>query len=79
MKSFTKIFLIAGLCLLALTAWMAARRGWGLPALRDPQTIQAAKFKGNCSDWQKDKYGNCPPRTHRARLGVRSYAQGGGK
>lgn len=79
MKYYTRVLLVVGLCLLGFTAWLASSRGWGLPGLRDPQAVQAAKYQRGCPDWQRDSYGNCPPRTHRTRMGVRNFVQGGGK
>lgn len=78
MNTLGKIIVTGGLAIFVLTSWVASRQGWGLPGLRDAQTLRETK-RSDCPAYQRDKYGNCPPRTHRTRLGARSFFSGGGK
>lgn len=77
MNIFAKILTVLGLCVFGATVWTASQNGWGLPGLRDPQTLK--EENRDCPAYQKDKYGNCPPRNHRRRMGARSLFDGGGK
>lgn len=77
MNNFAKIIVVLGLCTIGATTWVASRQGWGLPGLRDPQTLKSVDR--DCPAYQKDQYGNCPPRNHRRRIGARNSFDGGGK
>ena len=75
MKNFTKILTIGLTTLLVGGAWWATESGWSLPHLRNAgQVVQR-----DCPTWQRDTYGNCPPQTHRLRLGSREYEDNNGK
>jgi hypothetical protein len=78
MTNFTKYLIISGIILLSLCTWYASVNGFGLASLTDPD-VKMEAYEKSCPDWQKDAYGNCPKRSHRSRLGVRSFADGGGK
>lgn len=77
MSPFTKILTIVGAAALVLMLFLASTAGWGLSTLTDPQAIQDRDT--NCPEYQKDRFGNCPPKSHRRRLGGRSFYGGGGK
>ncbi len=78
MRPFTKIITAGGLVMLVGTLWLASIKGWGLSSLNDRQVLQDREV-ANCPEYQKDRFGNCPPRTHRHRLGSRNFFGGGGK
>jgi hypothetical protein len=78
MTKYTKFLIICGVTLLSICTWYASVIGFGLSSLSDPDIHLEASEK-NCPNWQKDAYGNCPKRSHRSRLGVRSFFDGGGK
>lgn len=78
MSQYTKFLTAGGLATLVLTLWLASAKGWGLSNLSDPQSLQDRQGR-DCPEYQKDRFGNCPPHTHRRRLGGRNFYGGGGK
>jgi len=77
MSTFTKYLTVFGMVFFIGTLWYASARGFGLSNLSDPQSLRESNR--SCPDYQKDRFGNCPPRTHRRSLGSRAYYGGGGK
>jgi hypothetical protein len=77
MQKFTRYLTIFGVATLVSTTWYASSRGYGLENLTAPKNlIEEHKM---CPDYQKDRFGNCPPRRHRRSLGSRAVYGGGGK
>jgi hypothetical protein len=77
MQKFTKYLTIFGVTMLISTTWYASSRGFGLDNLTGSrELIDEQKM---CPDYQKDRFGNCPPRRHRRSLGARAVYGGGGK
>lgn len=75
MKNFFKILVVALTTLLICSAWWATENGWSLPHLQSSnKTVQR-----DCPTWQRDSYGNCPPQTHRLRMGLREFEDNNGK
>lgn len=77
MQNFAKIIAAAGTLLLTGMLYLASVQGWGLSSLTDRQAL--SDQERTCPDYEKDQYGNCPPRSHRTRLGSRNFYGGGGK
>jgi hypothetical protein len=75
MKNFFKILVIALTSLLVGGAWWATESGWSLPLLAKGNKATPV----DCPTWQRDSYGNCPPQTHRLRMGLREYEDNNGK
>jgi hypothetical protein len=75
MKNFTKYLIVALTTLLVFGTWWATKSGWSLTRLQAMRgnTIQ------NCPTWQRDVFGNCPPKTLRLSLGSREYQDNKGK
>ncbi len=75
MKNFSKILVVALSSLLVGGAWWATENGWDLPHLKSAGKAAPR----DCPTWQRDSYGNCPPQTHRLRMGFREYGDNNGK
>jgi hypothetical protein len=75
MKNFTKYLVIALTALLVGGTWWATKSGWALPRL---QALRGNTLD-NCPTWQRDIFGNCPPKTVRLSLGSREYQDNKGK
>jgi hypothetical protein len=75
MKNYFKIIVIAFTLLLIGGSWWATENGWSLPRLQS----YGKNTNTDCPAWQRDDYGNCPPRTHRLTLGQRDYQDNQGK
>lgn len=75
MKNFLKILALLLTSLLVGGAWWATENGWSLPHLQSSAKVALR----DCPTWQRDSYGNCPPQTHRLRMGSREYEDNNGK
>jgi hypothetical protein len=75
MKNYFKIIVVAFTLLLVLGSWWATENGWSLPHLQS----SGKNINRDCPNWQRDDYGNCPPRSHRLTLGQRDYQDNQGK
>jgi hypothetical protein len=75
MKNFLKYMVIILTSLLVGGGWWATQNGWSLPRLQSFGRVANT----NCPTWQRDKYGNCPPQSHRLRLGSREFEDNKGK
>lgn len=78
MNPFTKYLTMGGAALLAASLWLASAQGWGLSNLSNAGKLSDREVQ-NCPEYRKDRFGNCPPKSHRYRLGRRSFYDGGGK
>jgi hypothetical protein len=77
MKNYFKILVIVFTSLLVGGSWWATQNGWSLPRLQ--KSTNPSQFSNDCPSWQRDAYGNCPPRTHRLSLGSREFGDNRGK
>jgi hypothetical protein len=78
MKPLTQYITFGSLAVMFLLAIVATNKGWTANDLFTGQNFSDIR-ESNCPDHMKDQYGNCPPRSHRLRLGSRNYFDGGGK
>ncbi len=75
MRNFSRYLVTFFTALIIGCSWWATASGWALPHF---ETLEPTK-NTFCPDWQKDIYGNCPPKTMRLQLGVREFADNRGK
>jgi hypothetical protein len=77
MKNYFRLLVIGFTALTIFGSWWATRNGWSLPRLE--KSKNANQYANDCPTWQRDDYGNCPPRTHRLTLGQRDFQDNQGK